>query len=105
LEVARRSDHDACDHFDEPAEAFREADDRWGLAVAMAARGNYALLAGDLAGAQRRHTEALAVAVAIDNEYVQAGVLDVLGLDAAVGRRPDHGGHRGARSECVRRGL
>jgi predicted ATPase len=76
-------DQHACSYLDRAADAFRAAADHWGLAVAIAARGNYALLSGDLAGAQRRHAEALAVAETINNEYVQAGVLDMLGLDAA----------------------
>jgi predicted ATPase len=73
---------DACQQLDEAAEAFRATGDQWGLAVTVAARGQYALLMGDQVGAERMHTEALAAAEVIDNDYLRAQVLDLLGLDA-----------------------
>jgi predicted ATPase len=75
-------DSRACEHLDEAAEGFRKTGDRWGLAMAVASRGQYALLMGDQVGAERMHAEALAAADAIDNDYLRAGVLDMLGLDA-----------------------
>jgi predicted ATPase len=73
---------DACQRLDEAAQAFRATGDQWGLGVTVAARGQYALLMGDQAGAERMHTEALAAAEVIDNDYLRAQVLDLLGLDA-----------------------
>jgi predicted ATPase len=72
----------ACEQLDEAAEGFRKTGDRWGLAMTVASRGQYALLMGDQVGAERMHAEALAAADAIDNDYLRAGVLDMLGLDA-----------------------
>jgi len=74
---------EACHRLDDAAEAFRELGDRWGLALTLSTRGQLALLAGDHAAARAMHEEALAAAQAIGNHYLQAQVLDMLGLDAA----------------------
>jgi predicted ATPase len=74
---------EACERLDDAAGAFRELGDRWGLALTLSTRGQLALLAGDHAAARSMHEEALAAAQAIDNHYLQAQVLDMLGLDAA----------------------
>ena len=74
---------EACERLDDAAGAFRELGDRWGLALTLSTRGQLALLAGDHAAARAMHEEALAAAQAIDNDYLQAQVLDMLGLDAA----------------------
>jgi tetratricopeptide (TPR) repeat protein len=74
---------EACERLDDAAEAFRELGDRWGLALTLSTRGQLALLAGDHTAARAIHEEALAAAQAIDNHYLQAQVLDMLGLDAA----------------------
>jgi len=68
---------------DEAAGAFRELGDLWGLALTLSTRGQLALLAGEVAAARAIHEEALAAAQAIDNHYLQAQALDMLGLDAA----------------------
>ena len=62
---------------------FRELGDDWGLAFALSARGQLALLAGDAATATRLHTDALAAADRIDSGHLRAQVLDLLGADAA----------------------
>jgi predicted ATPase len=74
---------EACQRLDDAAGAFRELGDRWGLALTLSTRGQLALLAGDHAAARSMHEEALAAAQAIDNHYLQAQVLDMLGLGAA----------------------
>jgi predicted ATPase len=74
---------EACQRLDDAAGAFRELGDRWGLALTLSTRGQLALLAGEVAAARAMHEEALAAAQAIDNHYLQAQVLDMLGLDAA----------------------
>jgi predicted ATPase len=74
---------EACQRLDDAAVAFRELGDRWGLALTLSTRGQLALLAGDHAVARAMHEEALAAAQAIDNHYLQAQVLDMLGLGAA----------------------
>jgi predicted ATPase len=74
---------EACQRLDDAAGAFRELGDRWGLALTLSTRGQLALLAGDHAAARAMHEEALAAAQAIDNHYLQAQVLDMIGLDAA----------------------
>jgi ATP/maltotriose-dependent transcriptional regulator MalT len=65
---------EACQRLDDAAVAFRELDDRWGLALTLSARGQLALLAGDHAAARRMHEEALEAAQAIDNYSLQAQV-------------------------------
>ncbi len=77
---------EARERLDAAAGAFREIGDRWGLALTLSTRGQLALLAGDHAAAEAMHEEALAAAQAIDNHYLQAQVLDMLGLDAATAR-------------------
>jgi predicted ATPase len=67
---------------DEATEGFRQYGDFWGLTVTLATHGQYALLAGDQAAAERMHTEALSAARTIDNDFLEAQVLDMLGLDA-----------------------
>jgi predicted ATPase len=74
---------EACERLDDAAGAFREIGDQWGLALTLSTRGQLALLAGDHAAARSMHEEALAAAQAIDNHYLQAQLLDMLGLDAA----------------------
>ena len=74
---------EACQRLDDAAGAFRELGDRWGLALTLSTRGQLALLAGDHAAVRAMHEEALAAAQAIDNHYLQAQVLDMIGLDAA----------------------
>jgi hypothetical protein len=74
---------EACQRLDDAAGAFREFGDRWGLALTLSTRGQLALLTGEVAAARAMHEEALAAAQAIDNRYLQAQVLDMLGLDAA----------------------
>ena len=81
--LVRSAVGEACERLDDAAGAFRELDDRWGLALTLSTRGQLALLAGDHAAARAMHEEALAAAQAIDNDYLQAQVLDMLGLDAA----------------------
>ena len=73
------------DQLDEAVATFREIGDDWGLAFALSARGQLALLAGDLATATRLHTDALAAADRIDSGHLRAQVLDLLGADAAAG--------------------
>jgi predicted ATPase len=68
---------------DEAVATFRELGDDWGLAFALSARGQVALLAGDAGAATRLHTEALAAADRIDSDHLRAQVVDLLGLDAA----------------------
>jgi hypothetical protein len=51
--------------------------------LTLSTRSQLALLAGDHAAARRMHEEALGAARAIDNHYLQAQILDMLGLDAA----------------------
>jgi predicted ATPase len=72
-----------CETLDEAAEAFRHIGDSWGLAVTLSTRGQFALLGGDPATAKRIHEDALTAAEAIDNDYLRAQILDMLGLDAA----------------------
>src|SRR6202451_3198215 len=78
--LVRRAVGEACQRLDDAAGAFRDLDDRWGLALTLSTRGQLALLAGDHAAARRMHEEALGAAQAIDNHYLQAQVLDMLGL-------------------------
>jgi predicted ATPase len=81
--LVRRAVGEAGQVLDDAAGAFRELGDRWGLALALSTRGQLALLAGDHAAAAPMHEEALVAAREIDNHYLQAQVLDMLGLDAA----------------------
>jgi predicted ATPase len=80
--LVHRAVGEACERLDDAARAFRELSDGWGLALTLSTRGQLALQAGDHAGALAMHEEALAAATAIDNDYLRAQVLDMLGLDA-----------------------
>jgi predicted ATPase len=73
------------EQLDEAVATFRELGDDWGLAFALSARGQLALLAGDLPTATRLHTDALAAAERINSSHLRAQVLDLLGADAAAG--------------------
>ena len=79
--LVHRSVGEACEQLDDAAEGFRGTGDRWGLAATLATRGRLALLAGDHAAAKPMLKEALAAAGMIDNDYLRAQVLDLLGLD------------------------
>ena len=74
-------------------------------------RGQLALVAGDHAAAQAMHEEALAAAETVDNDYLRAQLLDMLGLDAATigdvtGARDRYGrGRRTARPPARLRGI
>ncbi|HZB50678.1 MAG TPA: hypothetical protein VE547_16440, partial [Mycobacteriales bacterium] len=71
---------------DEAVTTFRRIGDRWGLAFALSTRGQVALQEGDAAAAAALHREGLAAAEEIDNDFLRAQALDLLGLDAmAVG--------------------
>jgi tetratricopeptide (TPR) repeat protein len=80
--LANRSAGDACQRLDAAAEAFRGTGDWWGLAITLSTRGQLALAAGDHAAAKAIHEEALTAAGTVDNDYLRAQVLDMLGLDA-----------------------
>ncbi len=71
------------DQLDEAAAIFRELGDDWGMAFALSARGQLALVAGDVATATRLHTDALAAAERIDSGHLRAQALDLLGADTA----------------------
>jgi predicted ATPase len=68
---------------DEAVGTFRQLGDDWGLAFALSARGQLALLSGDAAAATRLHTDALAAADRIDSDHLRAQVVDLLGADTA----------------------
>ncbi|HEY6744782.1 MAG TPA: DUF4062 domain-containing protein [Mycobacteriales bacterium] len=68
---------------DQAVATFREIGDDWGLAFALSARGQLALLAGDPAAATRLHTEGLAAAERIGSDHLRAQLLDLLGADTA----------------------
>lgn len=67
---------------DDALDAFRAVDDRWGLAYALSARGQLAVLGGDPVAATKLHREALTAANDIANDHLRAQLLDQLGLDA-----------------------
>jgi len=81
--LANRSADEASQRLGDAAEAFRVTGDSWGLAITLSTRGQLALAAGDHAAAETMHEEALARAQTVDNDYLRAQVLDMLGLDAA----------------------
>jgi predicted ATPase len=62
--------------------AFRASGDLWGLTMALSNLGQLALISGDHAAACAWHEAALAAAEGVDNDYLRAQVLDMLGLDA-----------------------
>jgi hypothetical protein len=78
-----RSTDEASQRLNDAAEAFRATGDSWGLGITLSVRGQHALMAGDHAAAETMHREALAAAETVDNDYLRAEVLDMLGLDAA----------------------
>lgn len=73
---------------EEAAESFRARQDLWGLAFVLSARGQLALQLGDVDLALRSHCEGLTAATTIDNEHLQAQLLDLLGLDALAAGEP-----------------
>jgi predicted ATPase len=81
--LVHRAVTQAYGRLDDAAAIFRDIADQWGLALTLSTRGQLALLAGEDAAARRMHEEALAAARAIDNDQLQAQILDMLGLDAA----------------------
>jgi tetratricopeptide (TPR) repeat protein len=81
--LAQRSAGEANQRLGDAAEAFRTTGDSWGLAITLSTRGQLALAAGDYAAAGAMHEEALAAAETVDNDYLRAQVLDMLGLDTA----------------------
>ena len=62
--------------------AFRGQRDHWGLTFALSAGGLLAVRDGDPAAATAMHTEALSVAASIDNAFMRAQLLDLLGMDS-----------------------
>lgn len=81
--LANRNAGQASQRLHDAAEAFRATGDWWGLAITLSTRGQLALAAGDHAAAETMHEEALAAAETVNNDYLRAQVLDMLGLDAA----------------------
>jgi len=81
--LANRNAAQASQRLSEAAAAFRGTGDWWGLAITLSTGGQLALAAGDHAAAEAMHQEALAAAATVDNDYLRAQVLDMLGLDAA----------------------
>ena len=73
----------ASERLKEAAAGFRRTGDLWGLTVTLSTQGQYALLTGDDDAAHRTHAEALTASQSIDNDYLHAHVLDMLGLDAS----------------------
>ncbi|GAA3551716.1 BTAD domain-containing putative transcriptional regulator [Microlunatus spumicola] len=66
----------------ESVATLRALGDGWGLAFSLSVAGQLALQAGEPATATAMHTEALAVARSINQDHLQAQLLDLLGLDA-----------------------
>jgi len=71
------------DQLDEAVATFRELGDDWGLAYSLSARGQLALISGDVATATRLHAEGLAAAERIHSGHLRAQALDLLGADTA----------------------
>jgi predicted ATPase len=78
----------ASERLQEAAEGFRQTGDLWGLTVTLSTQGQYALLTGDDDAARRLHADALSAAKAANNDYLQAHVLDMLGLGALTAGQP-----------------
>ena len=78
---------EACHRLDAAVDAFHTTQDWWGLATALSTRGQLALVAGEHAAAGAMLEEALAAAETVDNDWLRAQILDMLGLEAA--RRGD----------------
>jgi predicted ATPase len=81
--LAHHSPADAAQRLDGAAEAFRATGDSWGLAMSLSNRGLLALTAGDHHAALNLHEQALTAAETVDNDYLRAQILDMLGRDAA----------------------
>jgi predicted ATPase len=73
------------EQLDEAVAVFRQAGDDWGLAFALSARGQLALVSGDPAAATRLHTDALAAADRVESDHLRAQILDLLGADTLAG--------------------
>src|ERR1700712_4917508 len=72
----------AGDLVDQGIAIFRSREDNWGLAFALSARGQIAMLDGDQASATALHSEGLQIAEKIANDPLRAQLLDQLGVDA-----------------------
>jgi predicted ATPase len=81
--LAERNVGEANQRLGDAADAFRAVGDWWGVVISLSTRGQLAMVAGDLAAADAMLEEALAAAETVDNDYLRAQVLDMLGLDAA----------------------
>jgi predicted ATPase len=81
--LEQRNPAEAVQRLEAAAEAFTENGDSWGLAMSLANRGLLALSAGDAVGARTFHEQALVAAETVDNDYLRAQILDMLGRDLA----------------------
>ena len=81
--LAGRGAGEASQRLSDAAEAFRAVGDAWGVVISLSTRGQLAMVAGDLAAADAMLEEALTAAETVDNDYLRAQILDMLGLDAA----------------------
>jgi tetratricopeptide (TPR) repeat protein len=81
--LAGRGAGEASQRLSDAAEAFRAVGDAWGVVISLSTRGQLAMVAGDLAAAGAMLEEALTAAETVDNDYLRAQILDMLGLDAA----------------------
>ena len=72
----------AAELVDQGIAVFRSRNDNWGLAFALSARGQIALLHGEQTSATAMHQEGLQIAGKIANDHLQAQLLDQLGVDA-----------------------
>lgn len=86
--TVNRAAAQASERLEEAAEGFRQTGDLWALTVALSTEGQYALLTGNDDVARRMLAEALSVARAISNDYLQAQVLDMQGLAALTADDP-----------------
>lgn len=82
LAIASDGATEARQLLDDAVATFRRIGDGWGLAFALSPRGQVALQLGDAAAAVALHREGLAAAERIDNDFLRAQLLDLLGLDA-----------------------
>lgn len=82
LAIATDGAAEARQLLDDAVATFRRIGDAWGLAFALSPRGQVALQLGDAAAAVALHREGLAAAERIDNDFLRAQLLDLLGLDA-----------------------
>ncbi|HEY4702500.1 MAG TPA: hypothetical protein VIH64_11450, partial [Streptosporangiaceae bacterium] len=81
--LAGRGAGEASQRLSDAAEAFHAVGDAWGVVISLSTRGQLAMVAGDLAAADAMLEEALTAAETVDNDYLRAQILDMLGLDAA----------------------